>query len=78
MASDWTADDFCKIITIVTACLCLAAVVIGAMAGVLMGIISPEALGRITAAGVGTGILGLAYISYKVISVCIGMGGAAQ
>ena len=69
---EWTPRDYAVIMSVGTACLCLIVVVLGAVFGVLTGLISPTLLGEIQGLSVGGGLLGFALITYKIIDISIG------
>ncbi len=59
-----------------TACLCLICVVLGAVLGVLTGKVSVAALGNVAAGGTGAGLLGFAYVLFKIIKISVAGRGA--
>jgi len=72
--STWTPQTILGLVVAGTGCLCLLAVVMCTMLGILLGIISPDSLGTAKGVGIGTGILGLAAIVGLVIKAALRRG----
>ena len=71
MIKNWTPQEIAMMMSVGTACLCLIVLVLGAVLGVLTGVISEEHLGTVGGAGMGSGLLGFALISYKIINASL-------
>lgn len=69
MPPKWTPQDLVSIIIATSACLCLLILVLGVVLLAFVGKLSPEVLGSIKGAGVGGGLLGLAYILFLTVKI---------
>lgn len=73
--SEWSVQDYTRLMACSSACLCLLLVVLGTMITVVRGNLDPAILGRIEGVGVAGGILGMLWILYLLISRTFDMSG---
>lgn len=67
MLTPYDPDQRLRAYVIYATLFCLVVVVVGAVTGVLLGIISVEALGTVSGAAAGGGFLMFVYVFYKII-----------
>ena len=60
--AEWTPNDIIRLVTTTTCCVCLFIIVLREAFLAYLGKINPDMFGTISAGGVATGILGLAWV----------------
>jgi hypothetical protein len=64
----WSVDDLVKVMIVVTTCLCILILVVGVTIAVVLQKLDAQILGSVQGVGIGSGLLGILWILYRILS----------